>query len=932
MRIKLFFLCLFTITTLTCTAAETTEKETGGREYTMTHPLIYEDIWDLPPYTFLNKEGEPMGFNIDLVKTILRKLDIPYIIKLKPTAMVYNDLKEGKSDLMLGMLSQWHAKHGMYGRSVVSLFTHGIAHPKGLNPNINTLKDLQGHKVIVQRNSFSHFRITTEGYEQNAIPVDDIDEAILKVASRDSGLILWNTLSLKHTLKRYNLTNLEITPINMPNGEYHFMSNDKALLARIDSVYEELAIDDGLQPIRNKWFYPDQKITGIPRFVWHIALILSIIIFFLVIYNRIYYIREKKVNRDIATMGNRLALYLQAGEIKMWTFDVKRNTFITFTLEGDYADEYSEMGFSVFYNAEDYRELCKAVHDVSDGRAEKKSVITRCHKPLEQSKEQYFDVCVSVLRRENGHPSMLLGTQQNVTQERQKNIDAKNLQLKFHSIFNTVNVDMALYDSKGKLIDINAKGCETLGSKESLIERGVSIQSVMPGINMEKPEMVYASSILKRKKTDEQGYRTSIMPDDTYFYELMVLPMYHNDKLLGFFTTGRDVTEFANNIHKEREKTKLIRKGMEQQYEYVKSISYALETSHIWLLNYYPDTRLAEITYDLRKPKLQLSQLRCMEMIDKYDRQEAANLVKKMDRRKIKTFYTKFKTIFRDEGRKDMYVQVNGVPIYDENGNVAYYFGLCRNISKMEEIGRELKYEMEKAREAETVKNAFMKNMSYEIRTPLNAVVGFAELFEMEHSPEDEIVFMTEIKKNSNLLLKLVNDILLLSRIDANMEEINPTPVDFAEVFGAHCMIGWNTELKQDVKAVIESPYEHLVVNIDEAQVGKIIEILASNASHFTSKGMIRGRYDYHNDRLVVIIEDTGTGIKEDALKNLFKNEDLYEDIDNCCVRLGMMICKRLCERMGGRLDVESQEGKGTSVWLTLPCTATTITKKNIII
>ncbi|MGN1263851.1 MAG: PAS domain S-box protein, partial [Prevotella sp.] len=900
MRIKLYLLCLFTLTALADATADTTDKETGRREYTMTSPLIYEDIWDLPPYTFLNKEGEPVGFNIDLVKTILRKLDIPYIIRLKPTAIAYKDLQEGKSDLMLGMMSQGYAKYGKYGRSVVSLFTHGIVHPKGLNPNIETLNDLKGHKVIVLRNSFSHNSLLAEGLERYAIPVDDMDEAIQKVASRDSGLILWNSLSLRHTLRRYKLTNLEITPIHMPNGEYHFMSNDRALLTLIDSVYEELIINDGLQTIRNRWFYPDQKTSGIPVFVWHIALILAIIIMFLFIYNRIYFIREKKVNRDITNMGNRLALYLQAGEIRMWTFDVKRNMFITFTLEGDYADEFSEMGFSVFFNPDDYKEMCKAVHDVSDGRAEKKSVLVKCHKPLEQSKYQYFDVCVSVLRRENGYPSLLLGTQQNVTHERQKNIDAKNLQLKFHYIFNTVNVDMALYDSNGKLIDINAKACQTLGMKESLMKRGISIQKVLPGIDMNKPEMVYASSILKRRKTDEEGRRTSIMPDDTLFYELMVLPMYHNGKLLGFFTTGRDVTDFANNIHKEREKTKLIRKATEKQYEYMKSISYALETSHIWLLNYYPDKRLAEITYDLHKPKLQLSQLRCMELINDNDRHEAISLVKKMDRRKVKAFYTKFKTVFHDERGKDMYVQVNGVPIYDEDGNVAYYFGLCRNVSKMEEIGRELKYEMEKAREAETVKNAFMKNMSYEIRTPLNAVVGFAELFDMEHSPEDEIVFMTEIKKNSNLLLRLVNDILLLSRIDANMEEINKTDVDFAEVFGAHCMIGWNTELNQNVKTVIESPYEHLVVNIDESQIGKIIEILTANASHFTSHGMIRGRYEYHNDRLVVTIEDTGIGMSKTTLKNIFENKDLYEDIDNCYVRLGMMICKRLCERMGG--------------------------------
>lgn len=105
-----------------CIQAQKTHDRDDDK-YTIERPLVYEDIWDLPPYTFLNKDGEPSGFNIDLIKTILRKLDIPYIIRLRATADAYNDLKEGKSDLMLGMHTAYHSQFGRYGTSVVGLFT-----------------------------------------------------------------------------------------------------------------------------------------------------------------------------------------------------------------------------------------------------------------------------------------------------------------------------------------------------------------------------------------------------------------------------------------------------------------------------------------------------------------------------------------------------------------------------------------------------------------------------------------------------------------------------------------------------------------------------------------------------------------------------------------------------------------------------------------
>ena len=90
------------------------------RVFSESYPLIYEDVWDLWPYSFLNDNGDPDGFNVDLIRLIMKELDIPYIIRLKPSLEAFRDLKEGKSDLMLGLAVGFHNEFGKYSKNAVT--------------------------------------------------------------------------------------------------------------------------------------------------------------------------------------------------------------------------------------------------------------------------------------------------------------------------------------------------------------------------------------------------------------------------------------------------------------------------------------------------------------------------------------------------------------------------------------------------------------------------------------------------------------------------------------------------------------------------------------------------------------------------------------------------------------------------------------------
>ena len=215
------------------------------------------------------------------------------------------------------------------------------------------------------------------------------------------------------------------------------------------------------------------------------------------------------------------------------------------------------------------------------------------------------------------------------------------------------------------------------------------------------------------------------------------------------------------------------------------------------------------------------------------------------------------------------------------------------------------------------MKNAFLHNMSHEIRTPLNTVVGFSELFEMEHSAEDEAVIINEIKENSASLLKLINDILFLSRLDAGMINISPQPVDFASLFAGRCASVWDNHKIEGVNYMIQSPYKRLVIEIDEPHISMIINKILTNAIQYTTKGYVLARYDYIADRLIVSIEDTGCGINQEAIGNIFGR---FVTGANSGSGLGLSISHELVNHMDGKIELTSTEGKGTTVWFSIPC------------
>jgi len=891
------------------------------------HPLVYEDAWDLWPYVFLNENGEPDGYNIDLLKMIFKRLDIPYLIKLKQTSDALNDLKAGKSDLMLGMAARFHDEFALYGKSIVHLFTHSVVHKKGVSPKIKGIKDLANNRVIVHDGSFSHHLMKDRGWEANAEAYNDMKEAIQKMSTNPTTEIVWNTMSLKWLIQKYQIKNLELSPIDTPHGEYKFMSNNRRLLSQIDSVYALLLSEERLQPIQNKWFYPERTESGIPSWIWKIATALAIIAAISLFYYSFFRYREKKLTKDLKKKNDRLSLILKTCTVRFWTYDIPTKTFTWMDENGKAVRNYTVLEFSQRYNREDFEQLTAAINQIVRQEKEQTTLYLRAKDVNKGDETREFTISLAVLRRnKKGRPSIILGTQSDITEEKQQQQLAQNNMLRYQAIFNTAMTDMVYYDKDGILVDMNQKACKTfMTDKETIQSYHITVQEMIGTDDLSLENLGTIHTTLLYKANAGNRLARKFLQKGMMYYELKLEPIYDQDhQLLGIYGTGRDVTEVVRSYNRNQENLRKRQKANEEVTSYIKNINYVLKVGGIRMINYSSKTHMVTIFSEIGKAQYELTQTRALSLTADHHKHTVQRMLNSMDNHTAAPIEATIETTLKTKGFP-LCLQIHFVPNIDDKGDAESYFGMCRDVSDIKHTEKELAKETAKAQEVEVVKNAFLRNMSYEIRTPLNTVVGFAELFEMEHSSSDESVFIDEIKENSRNLLKLINNILFLSRLDAQMIDINPQPTDFAKVFDMNCTASWENIKQPGVNYIVENPYDQLIVEIDAQNVGIILDQIVQNACQNTTKGYVRTRLDYIGDHLIMTVEDTGTGIPDDLLPNIFER---FSNGANTGSGLGLSICNELTQQMKGTISIKSRVGKGTTIWVSLPCKASEITRK----
>ena len=682
-----------------------------------------------------------------------------------------------------------------------------------------------------------------------------------------------------------------------------------------------------------------ETILDIHHILAYLVATFLISVFVMVFSNRLIYYREKDVTKEAEQLIAQLSLVMDANKTEAWTYDIAKNYFTVFS--GHQAKEtvFSPIDFAHQYDREDYYALQKAAESVLDGRNSTASHIVKSAIPKGSTEpEHIYEITVSVLRKNHkGKITALLGTQCDITKEVRRAENTKSLMLRHQTVFESSQVDMIYYDENGLLREINDKALETfhVSDRQELLSQKIRMWDVpsyrdIDFKTMEPTHLSSVTDITHVKQTDERMPQVKVL--GRMYYEASLGPIRDKDNhIKGVIVAGRDITDMVESFHQQKEAALLLERRTKEIQEYIQNINYALKISDVRLIYYFPDTHDLEILNDLNHIQYKIPQLRAFIMLNPSEYNKAERLFCRMDRRHQGNFSETFRTIMRDREGRSVYLNFKMMPMEDESGKITHYLGMCQNVTEMIYTEMRLQEETAKAQEEEQLKNTFLLNMSYELRTPLNAVIGFAELFGAEHNVEDEPIFAEEIKKNTNTLLRLINDILFLSRLDARMIEFNYQEADFAVLFDGWCYMGWSS-VNPDVKVVVENPYNSLIVNIDQQNLGMVFEKICVYTGQNTQNGIVRAKYEYRHGELMITIEDTGRGLDTNALSKAFNRFAHEEGSEESGTGLDLPIVKELIEQMNGTIELQSELGKGSTFFVSIPCEMSSFEKKAEII
>jgi len=278
-------------------------------------------------------------------------------------------------------------------------------------------------------------------------------------------------------------------------------------------------------------------------------------------------------------------------------------------------------------------------------------------------------------------------------------------------------------------------------------------------------------------------------------------------------------------------------------------------------------------------------------------------------------------------------------PVKDKNGKMKYFLAIKEDITDFKKNLEDLVIAKEKAQESDRLKSAFLANMSHEIRTPMNGILGFAGLLkDSDITGEQQQDYIKMIEKSGARMLNIINDIISISKIESGIMEIHLSEVHInTQMEFVFKTLKLDAEKKNLTLSYINSlPDQDAFIITDSEKFYSILTNLVKNAIKYTQKGNIEFGYQQKTcttaTELEFYIKDTGLGIpvdRQEAIFERFIQADIEDKMAMQGAGLGLAISKAYVKMLGGKIWVESEYGKGSTFYFTIPYETKTLTKKD---
>ena len=653
-----------------------------------------------------------------------------------------------------------------------------------------------------------------------------------------------------------------------------------------------------------------------------ILLVMSALFIGVFIANRIIRRRTRK-HASQARFTNQMmqeALKNSQNNVLLWNIQEKYTT----QLYGQMlpCDTISDEDWKEHVHPDDLTKALHCLHQLMEGKIKSADFNYRWNYEFDDEKPPrwgYFNN-TSVAEYLPGHnqPVSVISTLTDETEMRQAQLEERELTNKYKLIFEHSITGMSFYSPDGYLLDAN-KNMREICHFDS--DEGDAFFS-----HFNLFDLPPFNEHVNRNHIEEFWVCSqSIIPERNIhdYLEIRLHPIRDDQgNIIYLSIAARNVTEERELYLQNKLNDKQLRHANEEIKKYETELRYLMENCQMqsWRITlsrncveFYKDLTTIDKTFTLE-------QMRSIFYNQDDDFVRAlANPAEAIS--KPLSYVGQMHPVVSDMYKEPQWVQINSIPEYDENGQLTGSFGVWRNIQGLMRKQEQLKRETERANDSGQQKSVFLANMTHEIRTPLNAIVGFSDLLQTMEQPEEKRELIRIIHNNCDMLLRLINDILVLSSVDSTGLELIPERVDFSKEFDIICQSLAQRVEEPGVEFQKENPLPSLPITIDNGRIQQVITNFVTNAVKNTHQGYIRVGYKVERgetDSLYVYCEDTGSGIPEEAQARIFERFVKLNDFVQG-TGLGLSICKVIIEKCGGEIGVESEVGKGATFWFRIP-------------
>lgn len=621
----------------------------------------------------------------------------------------------------------------------------------------------------------------------------------------------------------------------------------------------------------------------------------------------------------------------QSGLIMREALEISKNNVVRFDVRDQhiyslYGDFYPEGGVSLDewkarVHPDDLETILVHFRAILSGSKQQAEFDYRWNFTPESDEPDWrylHDVSVGEYRPGMLRPFSIISTLSDDTNLLKAVNEESELMDKYHIIFENSIIGLSFYDANGWLIDANKMMRDICHFDSEEYDKHFSETNLFDDSPFRE--------CCDRDNLEELWICSqSIIPErDIHDYlEIRLHPIRNEkDKLIYIAIATRNITEERELYLQAKQNDIDIQKANELIMNYEVELNYMMEACEMqpWRINFKKRTieyykGLSTITYSCTLEELQ------KQFVDQDDPVVKILTSPEEYFSKPVTWTGQAYSVFTHK-KHNVWIQINAVPEYDDNGHQTGCFGLWRNVTKLMSKQDELKRETVRANDSARLKSVFLANMTHEIRTPLNAIVGFTDLLASIDDADSKREMVRVIHNNCDMLIRLINDILLLSNADANAMELKPADVDAAEDFDTICQSLEQRVQEPGVEFIKDNPYSVCRTRLDSARIQQVITNFVTNAVKYTHQGHIRLGYRVEERQglmgFYLYCEDTGAGIPKDQCERIFERFVKLNDYIQG-TGLGLSICKVIIEKCGGEIGVDSEVGQGSTFWFWIP-------------